>query len=287
MKQKLRDYQQLMKLNLSMLVVFSSLVGYIMVPDVKVTVPNLVLLFLGGTLVTAAANAANELWERHTDKLMKRTMSRPLPDARMSIGEAMVFITLTLCVGLFILGYYFNVFSAILALVSFALYVVVYTPMKLISPFSVLVGAIPGSLPCLIGWVAATNNASSWAAWCLFIIQFFWQFPHFWAIAWIGHEDYSKAGMKMLPTTDKIGYYTAFQCVLYSAVLVPLSALPMVLHVGGWISTIAMFVAALWILYKSFLFLKENSDQRARQVMFASFIYLPVVLISLVIEKYV
>ncbi len=284
--QKLKDYQQLMKLNLSMLVVFSSVVGYVIVPELKVEFKSVILLLLGGILVTAAANASNEILERDTDKLMKRTMNRPLPDTRMSVIEAIIFSAITLVLGLIIL-YSFNIKSALLALFCYVLYTFIYTPLKRISPISVLVGAIPGSLPCLIGWVAATNHMGSLAAWTLFIIQFFWQFPHFWAIAWIGHEDYEKAGMKMLPSKGKVGQFTASQCVLYSAILIPLSALPMVVGLGGFISVIGLLLGGCWMLYKSILFLKDNSDSNARQVMFASFVYLPLVLITLVVDKYV
>ena len=284
---KLKDYQQLMKLNLSMLVVFSSVVGYVIIPDMKVELMNLVYLFIGGSLVTAAANAGNEILEKGTDKLMRRTMLRPLPDARMSVLEASIFCLITLSVGLIILYLKFNPLTALLSLVSFVLYVAIYTPMKKVSPVSVLIGAFPGSLPCLIGWVAGTNHMGSLAAWTLFIIQFFWQFPHFWSIAWIGHEDYEKAGMKMLPRVEKAGYFTAFQCVLYSAMLIPLSALPMVVGLGGWISVTGLGLSALWFLYNSLNFLKDNSDAKARKVMFASFVYLPSVLITLVLDKYI
>lgn len=284
--QKLKDYQQLMKLNLSMLVVFSSLVGYMIVPDLKVSFVDVFWLFLGGTLVTASANASNEILEIKSDKIMKRTMNRPLPDLRMHNFEAFIFVAITLISGISILYYFFNTLAASLALISFLLYVLAYTPLKKISSISVLVGAIPGSLPCLIGWAAATNHIGSLAAWTLFIIQFFWQFPHFWSIAWIAHEDYSKAGMKMLPRKEKVGYFTAFQCVLYSAVLIPLSMLPMMAGIGGWISVVGLLFAAIWMLYHSINFLRENSDQMARKVMFSSFVYLPVVLMSLLLDKY-
>ena len=278
---KLKDYQQLMKLNLSMLVVFSSVVGYVIIPDVKVEFINVLYLFIGGSLVTAAANAGNEILERNTDKLMRRTMLRPLPDARMTVLEATLFCVITLLAGLSILYFKFNPLSALLSLLCFVIYVAIYTPMKKVSPLSVLIGAFPGSLPCLIGWVAGTNHLGSMAAWTLFIIQYFW------SIAWIGHEDYEKAGMNMLPRIEKVGYFTAFQCVLYSAVLIPLSALPMVVGLGGWISVVGLGLAALWFLYNSLNFLKDNSDAMARKVMFASFVYLPVVLITLVLDKYI
>lgn len=275
-----------MKLNLSMLVVSSSVVGYVIVPELKVEFWPLLLLFLGGLLVTSAANASNEILEVDTDKIMKRTQIRPLPAARMNRTEAIIFSILTLCIGLAIL-YTFNLKSTLLALFCYVLYVFVYTPLKKISPISVFIGAIPGSLPCLIGWVAATDHMGSIAAWTLFIIQFFWQFPHFWAIAWIGHEDYEKAGMKMLPSQGKVGQFTASQCVLYSAILIPMSALPMVAGLGGWISVVGLILGASWMLYKSILFLKDTSDANARQVMFSSFVYLPVVLITLVVDKYI
>lgn len=290
-KQKLIDYQQLMKLNLSMLVVFSSIVGYVMVPEPEniVSFQNLILLFLGGTLVAASANATNELLEKDTDLFMKRTMNRPLPTKRMGEMEVVYFIMITLSLGLFILAKNFNVLSAFVSFISYLLYSFVYTPLKKISPISVFIGAIPGSLPCLIGWIAATGHIWSWQAWTLFTIQFFWQFPHFWSIAWIGHEDYEKAGMKMLPNIEKVGRFTAFQCVLYSAVLLPLSALPMATmpETYSWISFVGLFIAASWMLYNSFNFYKENSDLMAKKVMFSSFVYLPVILISLVIDKYI
>lgn len=291
LKQKWNDYRQLMKLNLSLLVVSSSVVGYLIVPEqpegvLPISIWSTLLLFLGGFLVTAAANASNEILERDTDLLMRRTADRPLPDNRMSVQEATIFSIVSLLAGLLILAR-FNFTTVVLSLLSYALYVFVYTPLKRISPISVLVGAIPGSLPCVIGWVAATNHLGSLAAWTLFIIQFFWQFPHFWAIAWLGHDDYEKAGLKMLPRAGKLGFYTATQTVLYSAVLLPMSVLPMEAGLGGWISLTGLFLGACWMLYHAIRFLKENSDNRARKVMFASFVYLPVVLISLLLDRYI
>ncbi|MEZ5045514.1 MAG: heme o synthase [Chitinophagaceae bacterium] len=285
--QKLKDYQQLGKLNLSLLVVFSSVIGYIIIPELEITFWPLLWLTIGGFLVTISANAMNEVIEIETDKKMKRTKYRPLPDSRMRSIEAILFSIIALLMGLFIFFTKFNTLTAIVSLFSWLLYTVVYTPLKRISPIAVLIGAIPGSLPCLIGWIAGTNHMGSLAAWTLFIIQFFWQFPHFWAIAWIGHEDYTNAGMKMLPREGKVDKFTAFQCVLYSFVLIPLSALPMVVGLGSWISFVGLFFGAGWLLYKSMLFYKNTSDHNARQVMFASFVYLPLILITLLIDKYV
>jgi heme o synthase len=286
LQQKLKDYQQLTKLNLSLLVVCSSVVGYIIIPDLAINWGLVAWLFLGGLLVTASANALNEVMERNTDAIMRRTSTRPIPTKRMSKLEAYVFAGLSLLIGLFILNSKFNFNTALLSLVSHLLYVLVYTPMKKISPLSVLIGAIPGSLPCLIGWVAGTNHCASWSAWTLFSIQFIWQFPHFWSIAWIGHDDYEKAGMKMLPRMEKVGHFTAMQCVLYTSVLIPMSVLPMVTLNGSLISAIPMAMAAAWFLYNAIQFLKEVSDAKARKLMFASFIYLPIVLIALVMDKF-
>ena len=286
MKQRVRDYLQLIKLNLSLLVLASCLVGYIIVPEVEVSVMKLVWLFAGGLLVTGAANASNQLLERDSDAMMKRTKDRPLPDARISHIEAILFIVIALTAGCYILFKQFNFLSASLALLSYALYTFAYTPLKKVSAVAVLVGAIPGSLPCLIGWAAGTNHIWSLAGWTMFLLQFFWQFPHFWAIAWLSHEEYQKAGMNLLPRGEKLGPYTAMQCFTYSAVLVPMGLLPAVVGLGGWISSVGCILAALWMCYNSYMFIKEHTDARARKVMFASFVYLPVVLLVLVLDKY-
>lgn len=287
MIQKISDYKQLMKLNLSMLVVMSSVVGYVIVPDIKPELGKLLWLFLGGLMVTSAANAANELYEISTDKIMKRTSTRPLPANRMSRVEAFLFITITLFLGLLILYSQFNTISTILSFISFLLYVFLYTPLKRVTPISVMIGALPGAMPCLIGWAAATGHIGSLAAWTLFSLQFFWQFPHFWSIAWIAHEDYHKAGLKMLPQKNKVGSFTAMQCVLYSAVLIPMSVLPLITLGGSWISVTGLLIAAIWMLYHSIVFYKNNNDKAARKVMFASFVYLPMVLLALVIDRFI
>ena len=284
---KWKDYQALMKLKLSLLVVFSSVIGYIIVPNVPFNIAKILALFIGGLLVTGAANAANQIWETEEDKLMKRTKTRPLPEARMHQNEALFFIVLTLSIGLFILFQQFNSLTAVLSLLSFGLYVFVYTPLKKISPISVLVGAIPGSLPCLIGWVAGSNELLSIGAWTLFALQFFWQFPHFWSIAWIANDDYSKAGMKMLPQTGKDSKFTAMQCVLYSALLIPLGYLPFISGLTSIVGTIALMLAGIGFTVIAFQFLKENSDLKARKLMFASFIYLPIILFVFLIDKFI
>jgi heme o synthase len=282
--QKLKDYKALVKLNLSLMVMFSSLVGYYAAPNTGFDIVNLLWLALGGMLVIGASNACNEVWEQNTDALMKRTATRPLPSGRMDNTEAVGFATLALFSGIGILWWKFNVLTAFLSLVSFVIYVLAYTPLKRISPINVLVGAIPGALPCLIGWTAATNQLS-FGGYALFAIQFLWQFPHFWSIAWLAHDDYNKAGLKMLPSEDKSTNYTSIQCVFYTIAIVACSILPYLANVTSWKAPIIIGLAGLWFLYKAIGFYKTNEDASARKLMFASFIYLPIVYLAFLIDK--
>ena len=196
---KVKDYYQLTKFTLSFMVVFSCVVGYLMVPGVPFDLGKVLLLFIGGLCITGSANAINQIMERDTDALMARTAKRPLPDGRMKVWEAALFAFITGLIGLGILVVAFNTLCALISLISILLYGFIYTPWKKWNSIAVLVGAIPGALPPLIGW-AAGANALSVGGWSLFVIQFLWQFPHFWAIAWIAFEDYKKAGFKLLPT---------------------------------------------------------------------------------------
>ncbi len=282
--QKAKDYKQLVKLNLSLMVVFSCVVGYWINPSVGFEPLHMLWLFLGGMLVTGAANAANEVWEQHTDKLMKRTATRPLPAGRMESSEAIAFAVIALALGIGLLWWKFNLLSAFISLVSFVLYVLAYTPLKKVSPINVFVGAIPGALPALIGWSAASNSIGI-AGWSLFALQFLWQFPHFWSIAWLAHDDYKKAGLKMLPTNSKDNNYTSIQCVHYTLALLAFSIMPYITGVTGWIAPIIIAGAAIYFLYRAIQFFKTNQDAQARQLMFASFIYLPAVYIALIIDK--
>jgi len=285
--QKIKDYQQLVKFNLSLLVVFSSVIGYLIIPEIAFNLVNVFMLFLGGFLVTAAANATNQLLEKEEDKLMKRTLDRPIAAGRMGSSEAILFICASLLLGFAILFIQFTPIAAYLSLVSYVLYAFVYTPLKKKTSLSVLVGAIPGSLPCVIGWAAGTGSISMPEAWVLFAFQFFWQFPHFWAIAWVGHEDYKKAGMKMLPQETKESRYTAFQSVFYSSILLPLAVLPKILGLTSWVGTIILGIAAIAFMWFAIQFFKGNNDTKARKLMFASFVYLPVILFTFLIDKFI
>ncbi len=282
--QKLKDYKQLIKLNLSLMVVFGSVVGYLLVPGIAIGVSKLLWLFIGGMLVTGAANACNEVFEIDTDSIMNRTSTRPLPTKRMSVTEALVFAFVALLVGCTIMYWQFNLLSTLLSVLSFALYVMLYTPLKRMSSICVFVGAIPGALPVLIGWVAGANSIT-YAGLTLFIIQFLWQFPHFWAIAWVANDDYTKAGLKMLPKADKESRFTALQCILYTVALLAMSFLPKFTGISGWLAVGLLAIGGIWFLYNAVLFYKSNSKDDARKLMFASFIYLPVAYIALLIDK--
>lgn len=280
-----KDYMQLLKPNLSIMVVFSSVIGYLVAPGVHFAWLPVISLFLGGIGVTGAANTLNQILERDIDKLMHRTRQRPLPDGRMQPVEALIVAVLTGLGGALLISYCFNILAGALSLLSLLLYAFAYTPMKRIHPIAVLVGAIPGAMPPLIGWAAATNSLSA-GGWSLFLIQFFWQFPHYWAIAWVCFEDYGRAGLRMLPSREGKTRFTGLQCMFYSLVLMPLSLLPRVMHLSGNISMWICLLCAGGYFLVSYNFYKYNDHRSAKRVMFASFIYLPVVLLALTLDKF-
>jgi protoheme IX farnesyltransferase len=281
---KLRDYYLLMKFTLSFTVVFSCVISYLLVPGVRFDLVSVLLLFAGGLLVTGSANAINQVVEKDTDALMHRTSRRPVAAGRMSADEAWTFAGVSGIIGIFVLGYWFNPTTAIISAFSLFLYGFVYTPLKKVHSIAVLVGAIPGALPCLIGWVAGADALTP-GGWILFSLQFFWQFPHFWAIAWVAYNDYSKAGFKLLPSTGGPTKYAAIQAILYSVILVPIGFLP---HVSGLTGTISMYVvlaANLYMVWQCLRLYREMDVKAARRVMFSSYIYLPVVLLALYADK--
>jgi heme o synthase len=287
---KARDYQQLLKPNLSGMVVFSSVIGYLMAPATHIFWRDISLwrqiieLFIGGMLVTGSANTINQILERDSDILMARTRLRPMPDGRMNQAEAWLFAGFTSLLGFSILAYYFNAQCAVLSIASLFIYAFAYTPMKKVHPIAVLIGAVPGALPPLIGWVAATGQFGI-GGWVLFAIQFFWQFPHFWAIAWVAFDDYNRAGIRMLPTRERETRFTGLQCMFYSLVLIPMALLPRISGLSGnrgmWVVMICGFLYFL----ASVFFYKNNDYKSARRVMFTSFVYLPVAFLALLIDK--
>lgn len=281
---KLKDYYLLMKFTLSFTVVFSSVVCYLLVPSLDFDIISVLLLFVGGMLVTGAANAINQVVEKDTDALMKRTASRPVASGRMSVDEASTFAVVAAVFGIFIIGLWFNWVAAGIAAFSFFLYGFIYTPLKKVHSIAVLVGAIPGALPCLIGW-AAGDPSLGVGGWVLFALQFFWQFPHFWAIAWVSHEDYGRAGFKLLPSVGGPTKYAAVQSILYSVLLIPIGVLPFAVGMSGTISLVIVSLANLVMFWQCIRLFKEMDVKAARRVMFGSYIYLPVVLLSLLADK--
>jgi protoheme IX farnesyltransferase len=284
---KLRDYFQLIKPSLSIMVVFSSLISYLLAPKVVAyDWKMIVLLFAGGLLVTGSANAINQVVEKDTDAVMKRTAKRPVAAGRMTESEGWLFAIVTGALGIFILGNFFNWLSAGIALLSLFLYAFVYTPLKKVSSISVIVGAVPGALPCLIGW-AAGNDSLSTGGWVLFLLQFMWQFPHFWAIAWIAHNDYAKAGFKLLPNESGPTKYTAIQTIIYSLLLIPVGVIPYFIGMAGIVSLIIVSIANVFMVWKCVQLYRNMNVSSARKVMFGSYIYLPIVLLALLADKVV
>jgi protoheme IX farnesyltransferase len=282
---KLKDYSQLIKPSLSIMVVFSSVISYLLAPKVvEYDWKMIVLLFVAGLLVTGSANAINQVVEKDTDAMMKRTAKRPVAAGRMTTGEGWAFAIITGVVGVLMLGNFFNWLSAGIALFSLFLYAFIYTPLKKVSSISVLVGAVPGALPCLIGWTAG-NDAISSGGWVLFLLQFMWQFPHFWAIAWIAYKDYAKAGFKLLPSELGPTKYTAIQTIIYSLLLIPVGVIPYFIGMSGSISLVIVAIANVFMVWRCVQLYRNMDVPSARRIMFSSYIYLPVVLLALLADK--
>ena len=281
---KVKDYFQLIKFTLSFTVVFSCVVCYLLAPNVDFNFLSVFILFLAGMLITGSANAINQAVEKDTDALMKRTAGRPVASGRMKVSEAFTFAILAGLSGVMLMSLYFNLLSAVISLLSLLLYGFVYTPLKKINSISVLVGALPGALPCLIGWTAGTNQLSE-GGWVLFSILFLWQFPHFWAIAWVAHKDYEKAGFKLLPGAGGPTKFTALQTVIYSMLMIPVGMLPFYFHISGILSFWILLCCNLGMVFMSVLLLMKMNVNAARRVMFSSYFYLMIVFLSLLIDK--
>jgi heme o synthase len=281
--EKVVAYALFIKLRLATLVVISAVLGYLLAAP-SVSWFNLIILIVGGFLVTGSSNGFNQILERNFDKLMKRTESRPLVTGKMSLTEAIVLASLCGVVGVFLLWYFLNPLSGILGLLALFLYVAVYTPLKRVTPFAVFVGAFPGAIPPMLGWVAETGSFGIEPG-VLFAMQFIWQFPHFWAIAWVMDEDYKKAGFRLLPSPGGKDKSTAFQMVVYSLFLIPAGMFPWIFGISGIYSAIIAFVAGVLFLLPAIKLFKSLDDKDARTLMFASFLYLPLVQLSYVLDK--
>ena len=283
-KGKLHAYYELLKPRLSFLVCFSSAFGYLLGFNGTMNWVNFTLFSFGGFLVSGAAVTINQILEKKYDALMKRTLNRPVPTNRVTKEEAAY---LTIVLGL--LGIYMvysggNALAASISLLSLLLYAFVYTPLKRVGPVAVFVGAIPGALPPLIGWVAATGDISH-VAMMIFGIQFIWQFPHFWAIAWVSDEDYKLAGFKLLPAGGKKDINTAINIMIYTLFLLPLGLLPSYFGITGLTSGVVATICGVLFLAQTFQLMKDNSKRSAMKIMFGSFIYLPIVQIAYLLDK--
>jgi protoheme IX farnesyltransferase len=280
---KLSDYGQFIKLRLSALVVFSAAVSFavgsnIGKPGLPLDWQKLFWLIIGGFLVTGSSNGFNQIIERELDKLMSRTSNRPLPQKRMGVPEALLIASATGIAGVVILWVFMNPLSGILGFLALFLYTLVYTPLKRKTPFAVFVGAFPGAIPPLLGYVASTDSPGHIGiqALVMFSVQFIWQFPHFWAIAWVVDEDYRKAGFRMLPSGER-DKASAFQVLVYTLFLIPISLFPVFFQMSGTVSAFVILGAGIFFCYQAYVLYKECTVEAARKLMFGSFLYLPLV----------
>lgn len=280
---KVKAYYELLKFRLSFLVAFSGAFGYSLAVE-RIDWERLTLISLAGLLITGAANIVNQVKEIELDKLMKRTAGRPLPTGRLSVKEASIFCLILLLLSSYILFFEFNFKAGVIGVLSFILYGFVYTPLKRVGPISVFVGAIPGAFPPMIGWIAATNHFGLEPG-ILFAIQFFWQFPHFWAIAWVADEDYQKAGFKMLPNNGHKDLRTAITIMIYTIFLVPCGFVPYMLGMAGVNSAMIAVLCGVLFLSQTFYLMMKPTDKSALMMMFGSFIYLPIVQIAFLMDK--
>lgn len=285
-KSFISDFKQLTKIGLSLSVVFSSLAGYLLAADI-VNAWTLVQLAIGGYLMVGASNAFNQVIEKDTDSLMKRTMNRPLPTGRMSVSTAL-FIAISFTIFGIAILYNINAKSALFGAVSIFLYTSVYTPLKSVTPLAVFVGAIPGAIPFMLGWVAATNQFGIEAGF-LFLIQFFWQFPHFWAIGWLQFEEYQKAGFNMLPMNKK-DKGAIKQIIFYTIIMILVSVAPVLKVTGAFyiypLTAILIALVGLSMLYYGMRLYKTESNIEAKKLMLSSVIYITLVQIIYVVDKF-
>jgi protoheme IX farnesyltransferase len=286
-KSRLNDFKAITKMGLSLSVVFSCISGYLLAAE-NIDISIILLLALGGYCMVGASNVFNQIIERELDGLMQRTKSRPIPMKKISIVNSFIIAVLLTLAGLTIL-YSINERTAMFAAVSIFIYTSVYTPLKQITPLSVFAGAIPGAIPFMLGWVACTGEFGIEPG-VLFMIQFFWQFPHFWSIAWFLDDDYKKAGFKMLPTGEK-DKGTAVQIIAYIIWTILICIAPAIFNTGRL--TISNYAAVLIViigmifLYYGFRLFKNQSSKEARKLMLVSILFLTSIQLIYVIDKFI
>jgi protoheme IX farnesyltransferase len=280
------DFKQLTKVGLSLSVVFSSLAGYLLAVE-TIQFSILILLAIGGYLMVGASNAFNQIIEKDTDALMKRTKNRPLPAGRMHVSMALVIAVSFTILGLAIL-YSINPKSALFGAISIFLYTSVYTPLKAVTPLAVFVGAIPGAIPFMLGWVAATNDFAIEPG-MLFLIQFFWQFPHFWAIAWLQYDEYKKAGFNLMPMGQK-NRKAVIQIIIYTICLIIVSIIPVLKLTGSFyiypLTAVILLILGSVMLYYAVKLYKFQTNKEARQLMLSSVLYITLIQIIYVVDKF-
>ena len=274
---------ELIKFRLSFLVTFSAVFGFLLSSN-YINYFSLFILIISGFFITGSSVINNQIIEKDSDKLMNRTKNRPLPTNKISSRNAL-FISLALSItGLILMVLFLNKLTALLSFLSLIIYTFLYTPLKKVGPIAVFVGAIPGALPPLIGWAASTNDISLEAL-IIFSIQFIWQFPHFWAIAWVSDDDYKRAGFKLLPNNGKKNLSTAVNIMTYTMFLIPLGLLPTIFGITGLVSGVVAVVCAILFLIQTLRLIKDYSKTSALRIMFGSFIYLPVVQLTYIFDK--
>lgn len=279
----IRLFFELIKFRLSFLVTFSAVFGFLLSSN-YINYFSLSILIISGFFITGSSIINNQIIEKDSDKLMKRTKNRPLPTNKISSRNAL-FISLALSItGLILMVLFLNKLTALLSFLSLIIYTFLYTPLKKVGPIAVFVGAIPGALPPLIGWAASTNDISLEAL-IIFSIQFIWQFPHFWAIAWVCDDDYKRAGFKLLPNNGKKNFSTAVNIMTYTMFLIPLGLLPTIFGITGLVSGVVAVVCAILFLIQTLRLIKDYSKTSALRIMFGSFIYLPVVQLAYIFDK--
>ncbi|MBI1305448.1 MAG: protoheme IX farnesyltransferase [Bacteroidetes bacterium] len=281
---KLHDYHQLAKTRLTITVVLSAIFGFLIAAGAETNMNHIWALAIGGFLVVASSNGLNQIIERDYDKLMVRTNNRPVATQRMTVTEAAVFCIITGVLGVYILGHFLNQLSGWLGLFSLLSYAFLYTPLKRISPIAVFVGAFPGAIPPLLGWTAATGNITA-GAWTLFALQFIWQFPHFWSIAWILDDDYKRAGYRLLPSKSGKDRKSAVLTIWYIFILIPVSVIPYFLGITSWISVIVAVLAGSVFLWQGIKFYRSCDTKDAKKLMFYSIIYNPLILLTYLLDK--
>jgi len=284
LKAKLVDYNQLLKMRLTFTVVLSAVLGYLIGVQNGIELQAIMALTVGGFLVVGSANGINQIIEKDYDSLMLRTNDRPLATNRMSVIEAGIFCTIFGIAGIMILGTYLNQLSAILGFASLFSYAFIYTPLKRYSSFAVFVGAFPGAIPPLLGWVAA-RGVIDMGGLTLFALQFIWQFPHFWAIAWILADDYKRAGYFLLPSKEGRNKKSAMLTVIYTVALIPISAIPYLIGMTGMISLIIAILCGIGLTMQAIKLYRTCSIKDAKRLMFYSIVYNPAVLLALFIDK--